>query len=564
MLISKRRLRWFAITTLVMCLLLLCRPTRNWVDRMLVAQFVGPTVSVGELVVHRHKSIVEARELEWSAIQGDRKLQFSARCGWFAYDKLGLVDRHTRLPKVIFQEANLRLEGAPPAPPAQLDRWKQRLALQITQLDWNAINHQLGSLIATRELKQSWSNGIKRCVDRSQQILAEADELERQTAKLDNPLRFEVSIHDKLDRLQALSREQRQLTDQLEELSNQVESETVRLRELHRQDQLKLVGLVIGNAAAHDLQLERENISLDLAEDLGYAFWLRFASYGEIVDRMASATQGYSQRPSYDVNIRSNRHGNEWLQLTEWKASGDFSNAELQTPFQASGSWSLTQEPLLQSSLDFAWRATFFLDQAQVDVRAEHLSQKSDTTELHMQIGKSKTNRRNLALIDPGDLGAERTSGAHVKLTSQSGKLEGELAVPANAFDWIESTTLAALMQFASQPEAEPLRFRIAGPWTEVHLELVGAVPVWLSQAVASEADACNQIASQTSKLQLEQTFTSELLQLQQLVNSALSESKPLAADHTRQLLAKQDRLQRQLDDRNGTEFARRPGAITR
>ncbi len=565
MLVSKRRLQWTAITLLIMCLLLLFRPTRNWIDRLLVSRLVGPSVTVGEIVMHRNKSIVEARDFRWSETLGDRQIILSAQRGWFAFDKLGLLDRHTRLPKVILQDANLQLAGAQVSPTVNVDRWKQRIAQQIVKLDWENAHQWFSCLAATRALQKNWSDNIARWVARSHQLLAEAEELEQQSIQLDNPLRFEYLIQERLERIKQLSSEQQLLSQQLDELEGQWKSEADRLKEIHRQDKLKLVGLVIGNVAIEEYHSERQRISKELSEEIGRAIWLCLSPYGEVMVHLADATQRAYQRPSYDVNIRSNQHGNEWLQISEWKAAGEFRYGDLQSLFEARGTWELTQEPFQPTNLSSEWQATFHRDHAQVDVHVQHASQHSERLQVVLQLEKTAPNTRELVTTQPTEPQADKpANGVRANLTSQAGIFSGQLTIPREALDCIESATLIPLLQFDSQPAAEPLRFDVSGPWTDVKLGLMGTTPTWITQAVTTEAEARLKIASETAMQQLEQAFAAELQQLTQLVATAVGDQKSLTINHTRQLLAAQDRLQQQLDNRNGTEFARLPGAIAR
>jgi hypothetical protein len=565
MLVSKRRLQWTAITLLIMCLMLLFRPTRNWADRFLVARLVGPGITVSEIVIHRNKSIVEAREVRWSESLGDRQILLAAHRGWFAFDKLGLIDRHTRLPKIILQDAELHLDGAQVSPVVYVDRWKQRIAQQIVELDWEDVQQRFSCLLASRSLQRTWTDNIAHWVARSKQILAEAEELERQSIQLDNPLRFEFLLQEKLERIKQLSSEQQKLARQFDELEGQWKSEADRLQEVYRQDKLKLVGLVIGNVAIEELQNERQKISKELSEELGRAIWLSIAPYGEVMDRLATASQRAYHRPSYDVNIRSNQHGNEWLQISQWKAAGNFSYGDRQSLFRASGTWELTQEPFLPSSLAFQWHASFHREHAQVDVQVEHASQHSETLQLAMQVKKTALNTREIVALQPLELQAsEPATSVRVSLTSQAGNFSGQLTIPRDALDCIESATLIPLLQFDSRPEAEPLQFDVSGPWTDVNLKLIGATPSWISQAVTAEAETRLKTAAEAATVHLDQAFAAELQQLTQFVATAVGDQKSLTNNHTRQLLATQDRLQQQLDDKDRTEFARRPGAIAR
>lgn len=572
MLISKRRLRWLSISLLIACLLLLLRPTRNWIDRWAVAHFVGPQIRVGELLLHPKYSLVEARELSWVGVDQNRRFELNVGCGWFGYDQLGLIDRHTRLPKVILQSADLRLDRVV-AVPGYMDVWKQHLARQVSQLDWSCIEGQLGCLTSTRELKRLWSSNIERWVSRSQQILAEADHLERQTDRMDNPLRFELSLHEKLNSLQQLAGEQASLMKRFDDLSEQIDAETARLHELHGRDQIKLAGLVIGNTSYDSLTRERVQLCRELAHGLGHTFWRQTACYAEIIDQVLQASQG-NARPSYDVNIRSNRHGNEWLALSDWRASGEFNCGGLTTPYKASGNWLLTQEPSRPRQLELVWQATFYREQSQIEVRTQHASQRSPQTHWEILQGPQDS-----ATASKPMLNSPAPIRSRLELNSQFGKLQGTAALTASTLSrlaqelntqWHDSesasalTTLMQAVPTGKELDGQPLEFDVDGTWSDASLHLRGDVPTWLSQSVATAIDRRVQVASDANRQRLDHEFDSQLSELQKLVAVAVADCRSLTAHHGQQLLATQDRVQRQLADMTGTEFARRPAAINR
>ncbi|MEO8270712.1 MAG: hypothetical protein ABI557_13395, partial [Aureliella sp.] len=205
MLISKRRLRWTAIGLLIVCVSLMLRPTRSWFERAWIALALNPRISVGELVVHSHKSIIEARDLTWrvdSSIAADatsealsrRTFGVNARRCWFAIDRDSLPSGKLHVPKVILQDADLYLSRGSLSADNSLKDWRQQMARQIVDFDWGAVQRQLSCLPATEELRTTWHGLVESWIDRSHEILFEAAQLVHQVEAMDNPLRFEESI----------------------------------------------------------------------------------------------------------------------------------------------------------------------------------------------------------------------------------------------------------------------------------------------------------------------------------------------------------------------------------
>jgi hypothetical protein len=567
MLFSYRRLRWSAISLLLICLLVLTPTTRRMLDQLLVNHILSPEVSVGILVFHGQKSIVEARDVSWTSRRGPRAVQLSAERGWIAVDKTGLIDRQVRFPLVILERAELQLAQAPPTDVGLLVHWKRRLAVQVSQLDWEIIQQPAGSLSASQSVRRGFAQRIERWLARSREILNEADALERESASMDNPLRFEISLKEKLARIRELSREQNLLAQQFDGLDDQLQSETKRLRELYQQDHLHFAGLVIDNAAAPVPHLEMDRLCFAVAQDLGQAFWQRIAPYGEVVDHLSKATH-LPQRPNFDIDVRSDRFGNDRFAVNQWKGAGTFRCGPIESQFQASGDWRLTQEPFAPPTLNFAWEATFQHQLGQVMAWVEHNSLKSSASHLklrHMPAALAKATPSTRGDVSETAAGNDlHQSFSEVNLISDSGQLRGQLALFSDTLLWLGADPVPELPANATSTQPQALQFELEGDWNQMQLKPTGTIPAWLAGALAAEANQRLQLAAAAQQSQLQREFETELAQLQLLVNTALEHAKSQSSEHERQLLATQQHLQRQIDQMDGLEYARRPGELVR
>jgi hypothetical protein len=275
------------------------------------------------------------------------------------------------------------------------------------------------------------------------------------------------------------------------------------------------------------------------------------------------------QRADFDIDVRSDRFGNQRIALNQWKGSGTFRCGPIEAPFQANGDWILTQTLLAPPTLAFMWDATFKDEKGQVNAHAALNTHNSLATHLKLQHRQSPAaapaaptglvdDSKSASDIDPQPYYSE------VNLKSDLGQLSGELALLGDALLWLGADPLPAPAAGVTQSQPQPLTFELEGNWSQIHLRPVGTIPAWLVGALAAEANHHLHLAAATQQSQLEQAFLTEIAQLQVLVNTAVEQARSLNVHHERQLLATQQQLQRQIDQIDGLEYARRPGAVIR
>lgn len=574
MLISKRRLRWTAIGLLIVCVLLMLRPTRSWIERAWIARALSPQVTVGQLVVHSRKSIIEARDLKWR-IDGSstsksngtgasgRTFGVSARRCWLVVDRASLPSGKLHLPKVILQDANLYLAKGLPSASDSLENWRQQLARQIAEFSWEILQCELSCLPATEELRTAWCQSIEGWVARSRQILVEAAQLEHQVEAMDNPLRFEESIKAKLARFQQLADEQRCLVSQLEQLEGSLASESARLNQLHKQDRQSFAALSTEAKLKPAIDSNHAAFEREFAVVLGEAVWNQLAPYGEIVDNVSHAAASF-RTADYDVTLRPVEYGAEHLQRSELKAAGEFQAGLVKSRYQTNGTWRIAQNAPAQTFREFNFYTIFQGDSNQLHVSSQYDSRQSTSTQLQIvftggpQPAAKPADRSLSAQAD------EFTQPTQATLASAAGKLTGSLSVAPSSLKLLSLKLPVELLESIATDANQSLQFKLSGDWDQPQLELNGVTPVWLEQAVKRLATQQAQAAIAKSQLRLDTEFSKQLLQLRQLVDVAVREARQAAAADERKLLASQSRTQEQVDVSSGAEFARRPGEVNR
>lgn len=574
MLISKRRLQWMAIGLLIVCVLLMLRPTRSWIERAWVARALSPQLTVGELVIHSQKSIIEARNFTWrigasstpeaacTAVSG-RGFRVSGRRGWLAVDRDSLPRGRLHLPKVILQEADVFLETDLPSANNSLENWQHRLARQTVGFHWQALQEKLSCLPATEQLRSTWCECIEGWRERSSQILVEAAQLEHQIEAMDNPLRFEQSIKAKLMRFQQLADEQRSLVCQLDQLEESLVTESVRLNQLHEQDLQSLVELTTEVELGHRLDSNHAGLEREFAVALGDAVWNQLAPYGEIVDNISHGAVSI-RTADYDVTVRPVEYGAEHLQRSELKAAGVFRVGLVKARYQTSGTWRIAQDTPAQKFREFNFLTVFQVDSSQLNVSCQYDARQSTGTQLQMVLSDGRQPTAKLVDASPSDQAVEFTQSTQATLASDAGKLTGSLIVSPSSLMLLPWKMPLELIESIEANSDQPLRFDVSGNWEQPHFKLDGAVPVWLEQAVDKLAIQQSQAAIAQSQLRLDTEFGHQLLQLRRLVDVELREARQATAADERKLLARQSRMHERLDFTSGAEFARRPGEMNR
>ncbi len=550
MLISKRRLQWSAIALLVLCAAMLFRPTRQLIDQLAVSNLVDPRITVGELIGHTSHSVLEVRNLEWSDSDQAGAMAIRARIGWFVLGKNALAHGQLGLQKFVAHDVCVHLNSGSKPLPVHIDPWKLHVAKRVADLDWDNIRKNLPSILAIRELNESWSSRIERWVVRSKQIVLQAELIDRETSVMDNPLRFEESIREKIARLEVLREEQSLLTEQFANIHNTLATESTRINGQQAADLANIAQLIGGDQSEIKLDEQRKALCIELQQEIAQALWNRFQAFAEAGQQLR-AIQLSRQSPDYDRNIRAPHAGTSRVPSNvDFKLSGMFASGDQESPFTASGRWSTGQGLKHASKSSLAILAKFETNQASVEVKTRFDLQSTAPT--HIQL-----TARHLGSSD-------QAFDAH--LTADDSHLNGTLSITSAALEWIESESLAQLLGSEKQTEhlCTPLQFQLAGTWEQPQTLASVEAPNWLAKCVHDQQHRQIESQLQQARHVLQDDFQQELSKLQELIHLAAQQGRSELGSHSQQLLATQTRLQQHLDKMTGTEFARRPSSTIR
>lgn len=579
--ISLRRLRWSACCLLLVCLLWLSPGTRQHIHRYLLSSWLGPDVSVGQLIIHHRHSLLEASQLQWTGGRGARRFQLTAEQGWLAVEGGELLRGQASFPQLVLRSADVRLEHDQESSTDAVFAWKRLLAQHLAPLDWGQLQGTLASLGAAQKLTRSLGERVERWLARSREIVAEVEQLEQQVAGMDNPLRFEESVQEKLARIRELSVEQNLLANQFEALPQHVAEGKADLQKLLEQDRTRLVGLVIGSGETglglnrgltlsgegqpsfqtdpSQSQLQRERLCLELADELALGFSQQLLPYGEIVELMA-ATSRPQPRASYDLDFRPGPADSECLAVPRWKAAGNFYCGELSVPYQATGDWVRVSAPKGAEAVRSAWEVDFHPDGRHHTVHVKYATNESPATRVWLidkaSAGTATESRRDLSQLE------QDPSCSSLSLTVADGLVRGRLTLRVHSLVWLTGQDHWSHNPTEAAIEA-PLLFDVTGDWQAVTVRPTGMLPAWFVQAVRADLEQRLHLVLKANAEQLQRSFEHQLHQLQATLAGAVEQLQPLAREHTRQLMATRDRLQ-QFMDVSGTQFARQPGELIR
>jgi hypothetical protein len=550
-----RRFQLATLLLLCVCLAAFFGPTKFWIGQLILSRGLHPNLSADALQIHWGKSVVEARELRWEAVEQDRKFGLAARQAWFAVDPVGVVDRRLSLPKVILQDARLYVDDCNPRSESEVNIWQQHLDAKLAQLQWQQLQQRFESIAATQALTQVWNSRTERWVNRSRTVLDQAEVLGAEDQTHDNPLREEELLRTKLASIDEMVEEQELLLTQFENVQNVLEAETNRLARLRQQDQQQISMISLDGELLPNTLQQQSRLSVELAEDFARRAWRRFASYAEVADRLAQVTFS-APRPAYDLNVRANSRDNTLLNLSDVAVEGQFESNGRHAPFSATGNWMRTQDQqTLTECLSLDWHFLYQPPDASARVDLEHAASE-ESSAVHIRLAVQPTEYAETQRDERVAVDADRPPELEAELTSLHGELQGTLKLrigslqllardtPAGAFDWTEQSN-------------EPIAIQVLGSWTAPAFTLAGNAPKWLLLNVRRQTEKVLDDATSKARARLDEEFNGELEQLRQTVQEVVRKGRTQTETDQQQLVAIRDRLQNQLDRLTGDAVAR-------
>ena len=547
---------------------LLVRPPRSWIDRWIVSKMIHRDLKVQELHFHTDDSVVETRNLAWHARYKGRSVELHSPLGWFAMDPEALIDARLKFPMAVLEDAHLYLEdGALPtvSPPSI---WQQHLAGKIAQLDWQEIEKHFNSLLAADRLSEIWSERIERWIQRSQSVLEQARVLESDTQSLDNPLRSEELIQEKIARLGQLTEEQQQLIGQFDGAGKLLLAETNRLSEM-RDEELEWLASLITDVP-HEADGAEPSIQHGLAErtliQLCGQLWEQYYSFAEVVD-LLTHTAGGQEQPSYQLDVRGDSRSLPLLDLSELKANGLFECSGRQTRFTACGHYTVRQDVDYRRQRSCQWQFQFSPRNLTIHV---DVSRPEDNhlglNHVHLQVSHARQDKDDAAvsLIDDDDTVSTPAPFLEAFVCSSDVGLEGTLSVIPSAitaegsepFGIINDAILSRQL-----PADTAIEYEIVGSWKQPRLTLHSASGTDILPAVEQEIREQLDGLKQQSATRLHEELDARLSKLRGLVATATEQGRAITTEHHDQLMATQSRLESSLNDLKNTEFARRATA---
>lgn len=541
MLISRRRLYWGTIFCMALCVCVLVRPMRSWLDGLVVSAMISAGIQVGEVHIHAADCVIETRELAWTDSGPERQYGLRADKAWFAIDALALIDRRWDVETVVVDDATLFLSDRDvPAVPTK-NLWRDELAKRVAHLDWTDLRQHFKSLLAADGIAQRWDARIADWLAKSQDIVKQSQQISAEAFSPDNPLRHEDDVRDRLSKIEQLRSEQQVLMEQFDGVRKLLNAESLRLEQLFTIDSTWLSSHCVALSNQNQQALDAEQLAQDILADSGQAVWLNYAAYAEILARISNGPPK-SDFPGLSQNYRN--LSEPVVALNNVKASGNFLYEQRQTPFTLTGNYQQRSMPQLSEA--YSWNCTFHTRPCLVQVELKH----ADTP----PILKIRCGSATPEGFEPNYLTGE--------IQFQALQLSGGFSVfqpMVESLSNVEGMNVLAEAMQRNDP-SQSLDYKISGTWTQPIIQPVMADRSWLVDVLKRQLDAPLERSLQEANQRLEMEFQARLQQLQSAGQMATQQCSAITQDHQAQLVATRLQLQASLESLRSNDILKRSG----
>ncbi|GAB5406220.1 MAG: hypothetical protein Aurels2KO_44510 [Aureliella sp.] len=538
MIISRRRFYWAIVLTLLFALCVLVRPMRTWIDRGLVATATGGSVAVDRLHLHFGESVIEAQGLAIERNEGARHFGLRAAKTWVAVDGVGVIDRRCAAQTVLVEDAVLYLDGDQAivaTPPAV--SWFENLSQRMSGISWADLQQHFGSILSADNLATHWEQKVAKLVRDSADVLTQLNQIESETANMDNPLRYEVAVRDRLQRLEQLQAEQEDIMKKFAAARQQLEAEAKQLRSKFDAEKESFAFTAIDG----DMSM----MANEILDSSGRTAWQQIASYCEIAARMASVNSSDTSLP-WNKNFR-NLNG-PLIDLPVVKVAGMFERGPELVPFSVEGAFiSSTGEDIAESNWDYS----FFQLQRIVElgVVATDNETQSISIDAHLDGDESDQNQT----VASGEI---RVAGE---------ELSGEVLVYASAFEYnsvASDHSVGREQQILSsalsrQGSDACIAFTVSGTWEAPSLTASQPAQDWLIDQIHESIQPSLQQAIAQATTQMETELHTRLAKIETAARTAAQGADAIVNEHRNPLYAARNRLQASLDELSGASIRR-------
>jgi hypothetical protein len=490
---------------------------------------VHPGIEVDQLRVHYGDSVVQAKQLRWKTIGGDRHAEFSASNTWLALEAEPLVDRRLHSNKIVIEDARIALIPASveyaSAPGQSRPHWQKGLADQIAQVTWQDLSSRFESVLAAKKIAERWSERLLNWQDESEAIVVESDEIAADLSDLANPLRDEEDLRSRLEALAVLEQRQARLISQFNGVREFLNAERVRLEASHGQEQGALAEFDVEQLANSVAQT-----SAELAEDiLRELVSLAWSQHRDLLEGPARLALGPATPREIASSLDFEFDDAASVDLLDVSAHGLFRLTNESLPFVMHGKYA-TSSGIESYRWDYEFQGT-----------------EASTTVTVIQTSDSQTRTINLnqdSALPCSLTGTVSTSGeqigGHFRLNP------AELTLKDDAFtvkQVVESYSAVA------DSSGEPVSFRISGTWSSPNFEFEDTDLSWLRSEVHRRTRQTIQDRVIEASERASHDFESRLARMEAIVDQASVVHQRLAGKQVARLSDTRAELERRLQD---------------
>lgn len=571
--ISKRRIKWGFLLVLIAGVMLFVRPPRSWLDKAIVKQ-IDPELRVSEVKFYRKDSVVEVGNVLWSKYSDDRAFGLKADRIWLAVDGAPLADRQIVVPRGQIENALLFFNDYAPKSIEPSNVWNQELAKHSKKINWNEIKQHFASLLAPGDIELSIRQRVDGWIERSRDIQRQVQRITGDIAYGDNPLRYEEELRLKIERIDQLAKEHREIVDSFQGIDGAV---LQKCNELKSELQLKAREVASNVINANELLQSKKLIAETLMLQVAKTNWESLTDCGQIAQLVANNLYR-SKRGEFNRDMLVSYQGKStnptFIAVGDLRAEGVFAHRDARSPFRLAANVNVAQSD--RETVDGVWRYNFFENDKLIGVRVEKTNAAGETDDRVSVQLRVVPNTREFS--SPSDSGSELATEvgkvnaqkeiddswttredylAKLDATTINGELSGIMELTTLAVDG-QPAEAARILRAATRPNDEKLSFqvRVSGRWQDPQFTLQEELPEWLISSIEFQVNEELITLNSDADKEIRADFDRTVLEITNLVRLITENGKAIVESHGQQLTTARAMLQRRLEEFDGTAFS--------
>jgi hypothetical protein len=570
--ISSRRLLWGFNCLLLLTVASIYRPIRSWIDQTIIASAIHPNLKVQEIHFHwsgveAGLSVVEAKQFDWSATQGNRSFGISAERAWMVVENESLVDKVVTIPKALLQQSKLYLESIPEdraiaANTTSIDSvhsgslWQQQLNSRFSELEWNDLRQHFDGVLKLNSFANHCDAQVEGWVKNTAKIASDAQLLSTDSDHLENPLRGDAEIQSRLTKLDQLIAQDKALRSNIAELDSAVQA---KLEEIDTQFDVH-IGMV--KEKAQQIRKDsKQQVAQELLEQAGGRILSQFKAYPEIADLLCRAS---IRKNGFGTDEDYRTPGRDVFNLSNLMATGVFVADDSRSPFRMQTECMLTTKEPFGRIARASFRYQFDVRPFTVKLVASSRLEQPEIVDLQIEIEPLEQPAVDLSLQMQPDV---HIGAAQWIIGSNGQSIAGELCIDRSLLPFLAEgnpamTTALARHLATADKQGQTLAdivLEIGGTWDSPTWKInCTELPQWLEATIDAQLEQQIRDNEQQLVARLEKHVAAEIDRLGNKLEHRLDIAQQQTERYSQSLVSAHATLKNKLPKTDGnTEFAR-------